>query len=154
MALTINTLRNLGITNIHGRRLSLDQNELVVGTNGDRIPHDDATSDTTGTNISGYGWTNVDTSTDDTWLLSNPIPGAFKYIYTGTTSTGIRTIKRKDNTFAIRSSANSTATTIIAQGGGILLTLFGLTSALYAIVGRPTGFSSACSTEMAINGTT
>lgn len=154
MALTINTLRNLGITNVHGRRLSLDISDRLVGTNGVRIPHDDATSDTTGTNIAGDGWTNFDTSTNDTWLISNPIPGAFKYLYTGTTSTGIRTIKRKDNTFAIRSSADSTGTTIVAQGGGLLLTLFGLTSALYAVVSRPTGFSSACSTEMAINGTT
>ena len=154
MALSIETLRNESITNLYGRRMGLDVNGQVVGTVGSRIPTSDATSDTTGTNIAGYGWTNVDTTTDDTWLLDNPKPGAFKYLYTGSTSTGIRTIMRKDNTFAIRSSANSTGTTIVAQGGGLLLTLFGITSAIYAVVSRPTGFSSACSTEMAINGTT
>ena len=154
MALNIETLRNASITNLYGRRLGLDAGGRIVGTNGLRIPHGDATSDTTGTNIPGDGWTNVDTSTDDTWLLANPIPGAFKYIYTGTTSTGIRTIKRADNSFAIRTSGASTNTTIIAQGGGLLLTLFGVSSALYAVVSRPTGFSSACSTEMAINATT
>jgi len=154
MAYSIETLRNEIVTSLHGRRLGLDSAGRLIGHQGLRIPEVDATSDTTGTNIAGYGWTNVDTTTDDTWLLDAPVKGAFKYIYTGSTSTGIRTIKRADNSFAIRTSANSTGTTIVAQGGGLLLTLFGLTSALYAVVSRPTGFSSACSTEMAINGTT
>ena len=154
MALSIETLRNASVTNLYGRRLGLDINGQIVGTVGSRIPTSDATSASTATTIAGYGWTNVDTTTDDTWLMDNPKPGAFKYLYTGSTSTGIRTIMRKDNTFAIRTSANSTGTTIVAQAGGLLLTLFGITSAIYAVVGRPTGFSSACSTEMAINGTT
>jgi hypothetical protein len=154
MALSIETLRNAGLTSIHGRRLMLDTNGLIVGTIGSRIPTVDATSDTTGTAITGYGWTNVDSTTDDTWLLAPPIPGAFKYIYTGSTSTGIRTIIRQSAAFHIDSSGGSTGTTIIAQGGALLLTLFGKSSTAYAIVSRPTGFSSACSTEMAINGTT
>lgn len=154
MAVNIETLRNEIITTVYGRRLGLDVAGRLVGHQGERIPVTDATSDTTGTNITGYGWTNVDTTTDDTWLLDNPIPGARKVIYTGSTSTGIRTIKRKDNTFALRTSAASTLTTIVAQGGGLALELFGISSAIYAIIGRPTGFSSACSTEMALNGTT
>lgn len=154
MALNIETLRNLAITPIYGRRLGLDVAGRLIGHEGLRIPTKDATSDTTGTTIDGYGWSNVDTTTDDTWLLAAPVPGAFKYIWTGSTSTGIRTIKRADATFAIQTSASSTNTTIVAQGGGLLLTLFGLSSALYGVVSRPTGFSSACSTEMALNGTT
>lgn len=154
MAFSLETLRNEIVTSVYGRRLGLDSVGRLIGHEGMRIPEVDATSDTTGTAITGYGWTNVDTTTDDTWTLSAPVKGAFKYIYTGSTSTGIRTIKRADNSFAIRSSADSTGTTIVAQGGGLLLTLFGLTSAIYAVVSRPTGFSSACSTEMAINGTT
>ena len=154
MAFAIETLRNEIVTSVYGRRLGLDSGGRVIGHEGLRIPHKDATSDTTGTTIEGHGWTNVDTSTDDTWLLAAPVKGAFKYIYTGSTSTGIRTIKRLDNTFAIRTSGNSTGTTIVAQGGGLWLQLFGVSSAIYAIVNRPTGFSSACSTEMALNGTT
>lgn len=161
MTLSIETIRNGILTSMYGRRFGLKLavstdtgSEIMCGPNGFQEPITDATSDTTGTNIKGYGFTTVDTSTDDTWLLDNPIPGVYKTLYTGTTSTGIRTIKRKDNTFAIRSSANSTGTTIIAQGGGLTLKLFGISSAIYAIVARPTGFSSACSTEMAINGTT
>jgi len=154
MAYSIEQLRNLIQTSIFGRRLGLDSNNQLIGTAGQREPVTAATSDTTGTNITGYGWTSVDTSTDDTWLLSAPVPGAYKTLYTGSTSTGIRTIKRADATFAIQSSANSTGTTIVAQGGGLALVLFGYSTALYAVVSRPTGFSSACSTEMAINGTT
>jgi hypothetical protein len=159
------TLRNTIRTSIHGTRLGLTQGssanmEYIVGPDGFKSPHgavyevQAATSDTTGTNITAYGITSVDTTTDDTWLLDPPIVGVTKTIYTGSTSTGIRTIKRADNTFAIQSSANSTITTIIAQGGGLILQLVGVTSALYGITARPTGFSSACSTEMAINGTT
>jgi hypothetical protein len=154
MAYSINELRNLIQTSIFGRRLGLDKNDQLIGHTGLREPVTAATSDTTGTTISGYGWTSVDTSTDDTWLLAAPVPGAYKYLYTGSTSTGIRTIKRADATFAIQSSGNSTGTTIVAQGGGLTLQLFGISTALYAVVSRPTGFTSACSTEMAINGTT
>lgn len=161
MALSLTTVRNQIVTSLFGRRVGLKSlvsgdasSEGLVGFASNQFPITDATSDTTGTNITGYGITTVDTSTDDTWLLDNPIAGVEKIIYTGSTSTGIRTIKRKDNTFAIQSSANSTGTTIVAQGGGLTLRLLGISSALYAIVSRPTGFSSACSTEMAINGTT
>lgn len=161
MAQSLTTLQNSITTSLYGRRLGLKRlvssdadSPALAGVIGIQETVTDATSDTTGTNIKGYGWTNVDTTTDDTWLLDNPITGVMKTIYTGSTSTGIRTIKRKDNTFAIRTSANSTGTTIVAQGGGLTLQLYGISSAVYAIVGRPTGFSSACSTEMAINGTT
>lgn len=162
MAYSLETIRNSIKTSIYGRRFGLIQavatdvnSEHVGGHNGSIVPVTDATSDTTGTNITGYGVTTVDTSTDDTWLLSAPVRGAFKHIFTGpTTSTGIRTIKRADATFAINSSASSTGTTIVAQAGNLMLTLFGLTSTAYVVVGRPTGMSSACSTEMAINGTT
>lgn len=148
MAFSIETLRNESVTNIYGRRLGLDSGGRLIGHEGLRIPEVDATSDTTGTNITGHGWTNVDTTTDDTWLLAAPVKGAFKHIYTGSTSTGIRTIIRADATFAIRTSASSTGTTILAQGGGLLLSLFGLTSAIYAVM------TKAPSTELSINGTT
>lgn len=155
MAQSLTTLRNSIQVSLFGRRLGLkklvasdDASEALVGVEGIQATVTDATSDTTGTNIKGFGWTNVDTTTDDTWLLDNPIQGVHKFIFTGSTSTGIRTIKRKDNTFAIRTSGNSTGTTIAAQGGGLMLHLFGLSSALYGIVAKPG------STELAINGTT
>lgn len=163
--MSLETLRNKIRTSIWGRRLGLAAGsssgmEYLVGPHGIQSPHGSvyevqaATSDTTATNITAYGLTTVDTSTDDGWLLDPPIIGVTKTLYTGSTSTGIRTIKRMDSSFAIQSSGNSTGTTIVAQAGGLTLQLIGVSSALYAIVSRPTGFSSACSTEMAINGTT
>ena len=161
MAISLETIRNGALTSIHGRRLGLKRivatdlnSEALVGPATQQFPVTDATSDTTGTVIPGYGVTNVDTTTNDGWLLANPIPGVVKTIVTGSTSTGIRTITRQDNTFAIQTSAASTLTTIVAQAGGLVLELLGVTSALYVVKSRPTGFSSACSTEMELNGTT
>jgi len=152
------------LTSVHGRRLGLSssgyltsQGDLTLGVDmihGAITSPSAATTATTATAITGYGLTTVDTSTDTTWLLSAPIPGVRKILYTGSTSTGIRTIKRANATFAIRSSASSTLTTIVAQGGGLFLELMGVSTSIYGIINRPTGFSSACSTEMAINGTT
>jgi len=135
-------------TSLYGRRFGL-QALSSAQTGAQRIPVDflvganfgglrqevqAATSDTTGTNIRGWGITTVDTTTDDTWLLDNPIAGVEKLLYTGSTSTGIRTIIRKDSTFAIRSSANSTNIGLIAQGGGIMIGLMGISSAIYALM--------------------
>lgn len=155
MAYSITTIQNSIETSIYGRRLGLKRlvssdanSQALVGVAAEQLPIADATSDTTGTNITGYGITSVDTTTDDGWLLDNPIPGVRKVIYTGSTSTGIRTVKRKDNTFAIRSSASSTLTTILAQGGGLTLELIGISSALYGVI------KTGASTELSLNGTT
>lgn len=153
------TLRNTIRTSIHGRRIGLTAGssanmEYIVGPDGFQSPHgavyevQAATSDTTDTNITAYGLTTVDTSTDDTWLLDPPITGVTKILYTGSTSTGIRTIKRMDSSFAIRTTASSTITTIAAQGGGMSLVLIGISSAIYGLI------STAASTELALNGTT
>ncbi len=149
-------------TNLYGRRFGLQALssgqtgaargpvDFLVGGKLGGVRHEvqAATSDTTGTNITGWGVTTVDTTTNDGWLLDNPIAGVEKVIHTGSTSTGIRTIKRKDSTFAIQTSANSSSVTIAAQGGGLTLTLIGISSALYGIKSRP------ASTELDINVTT
>lgn len=155
MALSLTTIKNSIVTTLYGRRLGLkkvvaadESSEFLAGVGGLQVPITDATSDTTGTNITGYGVTTVDTSTDDTWLLDNPIAGVEKTLYFGSTSTGIRTVMRKDNTFAIRTTAASTLTTIVVQGGGQSIKLIGISSAIYGIVHKPS------STEHAFNGTT
>ena len=161
MAYTLEQVRDGIKTSVHGRRLGLKQlvstdlnSEAIVGPAAQQFPLVDATSDTTGTVITGYGHTNVDTSTNDTWLLAAPIPGVRKSFYTGSTSTGIRTVIREAATFTIQTSGNSTAVGFIAQAGGLFLELIGITSTLYGVVSRPTGFSSACSTELALTATT
>ena len=140
-------LQALSSAQTGARRIPVD---FLVGDNMGGVRHElqAATSDTTGTNITGWGITVVDTSTNDTWLLDNPIAGVKKILYTGSTSTGIRTIMRKDATFAIRTSAASTLTTIVAQAGGKIIELLGISSAIYAL-GATGG-----STEWALNGTT
>jgi hypothetical protein len=125
----------------------LDENDLLVGQ-GPRVPVTDATSDTTAVTIPGYGFTSVDSTTDDTWLLGPPVKGAAKTLYSGSTSTGIRTIIRNSADFAIRTSASSSQTTIAWQAGGQTVQLFGVSSDIYALVSRP------ASTEFAMNGTT
>ena len=157
MPLSLDAIRNQIRTSIHGRRLGLDDNQQLVGVKGSRIPVNAATSDTTATTITGDGFWTVDTTTNDSWYLGPPVVGGFVYLNTGSTSTGIRTIitgqsNSSSTSWAIQSSGNSTGTTITAQGGGITLTLFGVTSALYAIVNRGPGglASSAVSTELAI----
>ena len=152
MALSLDAIRNQIRTSIYGRRLGLDDNQQLVGTKGMRIPVNAATSDTTGTTITGDGFWTVDTTTNDSWLLGQPVVGGTLYLHTGSTSTGIRTITTVSTAWTIVSSGNSTGTIITAQGGGITLTLFGLTSAQYAIINRGPGglASSAVSTELAI----
>lgn len=161
MAYTIDTIRKSIVTSLFGRRFGIvrpvigdTDSEHLGGIQGVNLSITDATSDTTGTPISCYGVTVVDTSTDDGWTLNPPRAGILKTIFTGSTSTGIRTIKRADATFAINTSASSTNTTIVAQAGGLILQLLGISSTAYVVVSRPTGMSSACSTEMAFNGTT
>lgn len=155
MALSLTTIRNQIVTSLFGRRMGLTRqvtadvdSEHILGVQGLKYPYTDATSDTTGTDIKGYGITVVDTTTDDTWLMDAPIPGVYKTLYFGSTSTGIRTIKRDDGTWAIRTTASSTGTTIVVQAGGQSIVLLGLSTALYGVVSKP------ASTEHAFNGTT
>lgn len=155
MALSLTTIRNGILTSLFGRRIGLkslvasDANsEGLVGFAGSQFPITDATSDTTGTNITGYGITTVDTTTNDTWLLDAPIQGVEKTLYFGSTSTGIRTVMRGAATFTIRTTAESTNTTIVVQAGGQTIRLLGITSTLYGILSKP------ASTEHAFNGTT
>lgn len=152
MAFTLEQIRNQIRTSIYGRRLGLDDNQQLVGVKGTRIPVNAATTATTAITITGDGFWTVDTTTNTGWLLGQPVVGGFLYLNTGATSTGIRTITTVSTNWTIVSSANSTGTIITAQGGGITLTLFGITSAQYAIVNRGPGglASSAVSTELAI----
>lgn len=155
MAISLTTIRNNILTSLFGRRLGLKPlvpsdpaSEHLLGMAGEQLPVTDATSDTTGTNITAYGITTVNTTTNDTWLLDPPLAGVLKRIVFITTSTGVRTIMRKDATFAIESTGSSTGTTIAAQSGGMSLVLQGVSATAYVIVSKPG------TTELAINGTT
>jgi hypothetical protein len=154
---SLDTVRSKMITSIHGKRLGLDPNDVLLGPVEFMRPIVACTSDTTGTIMFGAGVYSVDTTTDDGWRLGQPIPGATVEIFTATTSTGTRTITMgtatTTGTWAMMSSAAITYATIVIKGGGQYLKLIGLTTDLYGIVTRGTGgiASSAVSTEMVIS---
>ena len=131
MAFTIDQLRRKVLTSIHGRRIGLDIDGFVVGPKGGRVPVTDATSDTTGTNLPNHGIISVVTTTNDTWTLTDPVPGCEVKLGTGSSSTGTHTISFAAATCV---STNGIASSAIAmQGGGAYVGLVGLSTAAWQI---------------------
>jgi hypothetical protein len=89
---TLDGLRRKIKTSIHGRRLGLDDTGHLAGAKGMRLPITSVTSDTTGTEIPNYGLASVVTTTDDSWVLEDPVEGCQVTLATGSTSTGVHTI--------------------------------------------------------------
>lgn len=126
MAITLEALRSLSLTNIRGRRLGLDHNDFMVGPKDLRKAVSNATSDTTGTTLVNYGFHTVTTTTNDTWKLNSPTPGVEVKLMTGSSSTGTHTITPTDAT--IVSSNGVAGSSIAMQGAGAYLSLIGLTT--------------------------
>ena len=121
-------------TSIHGRRLGFDRNEFMVGPKGTRQPITAATSDTTGTNLPNYGVCSVITTTNDTWVLTDPVVGGEVIILTGSTSTGVHTITCDNATML--SSVSSTGPGVTLTGAGAGFHLVGLSTALWGVTSR------------------
>ena len=122
------------ITSLHGRRIGLDsQGALVVNQNraGTKLQ---GTSDSTGTNLHNNGFVSVVTTTDDTWRLNNPHKGACVTLFTGSSSTGIHSINLLDS--VCYSTIGIAGSTVVLTGAGASVTLYGLTTAIWQIVGR------------------
>lgn len=135
MAQTLETIRGLARTTIHGRRLGIGHDEFLVGVKDIRKVVTEATSDTTGTNLPNHGLVSVVTTTDDGWTLTDPEIGVSVRIATGTTSTGVHTITGAAAT--IVSSEQSTMGVIsIVGGGGMSVELMGLTTAKWLVTAR------------------
>lgn len=100
MAYTLNQLRAVRKTSVHGRRLGLDANDFIVGPIGMRLPIDDvsglgsaavASGAATGTSVPYYGITRVVSSAGSTantgfayTLQAPPGPGVRKdFFYYG-----------------------------------------------------------------------
>lgn len=131
MAFSLESLRNQIRTSLWGRRMGLDHNQFLVGPYGLRVEVTDATSDTTGTQISNNGLTSVVTTTADTWTLADPQPGCLKVIHVNSSSTAaIATI----TAINIMCTAGSSKTSIAMTGAGAI-TLAGLSTAKWAAVG-------------------
>lgn len=134
MAISIDTIRNLIVTSIHGRRLGLDVNNFLAGPKDLRKAVTNATSATTATAILNYGVHTVATTTDDGWTLTDPLPGVEVTIGTATTSTGTHAIVPAAATII---STNGTAgSSISMQGVGAFIKLMGISTSQWLVTSR------------------
>jgi hypothetical protein len=144
MAFSIGQLANLIRTSIHGRRLGLDPNDFMVGNRGMRVPIQDATSATTATQLQNHGFVSVVTTTDDAWVLADPVPGCQVTLFCGSSSTGTHAITPAS---AVIVSSNGVAGSSISMGGaGASITLLGVSTAQWAVqnvLGASTGTTGA-----------
>jgi hypothetical protein len=128
---TLNTLRGEIQTSLHGRRIGIDANELII-SKGNRHGITAATSDTTGTALPNTGYVTIDSTTGDSYVLTDPVPGCSVTIACISTG-GIQTITPANAT--IQSSASSTGPDVQLTGRGSI-TLMGASTALYVPTSR------------------
>lgn len=135
MAQSLNTIRNDKIrTSVHGRRLGIGHDEELVGVTGIRKVVTDATSATTGTELPNHGLVSVVTTTNDTWVLSDPYPGCEVTLVTGSTSTGTHTV---DVSPAVIYSTNGIeGDQVLLSAAGAFCKLAGLTTAAWVLTSR------------------
>lgn len=134
MAYSLNTIRSRILTSVHGRRLGIDQDEFLAGTKGVRPVLTDATSDTTGTEIPNNGVVSVVTTTNDSWVLEDPLPGVSVTLFAGSSSTGVHTV---DASPAVIYSTNGLeGDQVLLKGAGGYATLTGVTTAIWALTAR------------------
>lgn len=132
MAFTLENIRARINTSLHGRRFGLTNTDYAAGMKDSLRPVTNATSDTTGTAIPGYGFHTVETTTNDTWTLSDPEhAGVEVSLATLTTSTGVRTISPAAATIV---SSNGVAGSAIALNGlGDRITLVGISTSQWMV---------------------
>lgn len=142
MAQSLETLRGKSITNIHGRRLGLDQDETIVGAKAVKQAIVDLTSATTATAVPAYGTAvcrmsgSATTAVNGAFLLSNPIPGVAVNIVRANTSQGATAgstavaFQRPSTAFYIQSSIKSTGVAVLLADGQAV-TLLGISTDAY-----------------------
>ena len=123
---TLNTLRGEIQTSIHGRRLGIDKNEFLI-TKGARHGITAATSDTTGTALPNAGYVTIDSTSGDTYTLTDPVAGCSVTI--ASISTGGAIIVNPVAA-SIRSSIGDEGDTITLTGRGSI-TLLGESTAMW-----------------------
>lgn len=129
------------LTSIHGRKIGLDhQGALVVNQNrtGTKLQ---GTSDSTATTLHNNGYVSVVTTTNDTWTLGNPFKGAKVTLFTGSSSTGVHSINLGGS--VAYSTIGIAGSTVVLTGAGASVTLYGLTTAIWQVVGSAGSSDSA-----------
>lgn len=140
MAFSLQDLRSKILTSIRGHRLGFDKDDFLVGVKGTRVPVTNGTSDTTATALLNHGFQTVVSTTNDTWTLTDPVPGMATRIAVGSSSTGLHSVVPAAAT--IISSNGSAGSSIILSGPGAYIELTGVTTAQWivsAIRGTTTG---------------
>jgi hypothetical protein len=129
------------LDSIKGRKFGLDeQGALLVRQNrtGTRLQ---GTSDSTGTKLHNNGYVSVVTSTDDTWQLGEAQKGNCVTLFTGSSSTGTHSINLVNS--VCYSTVGIAGSTVVLVGAGAYVTLYGLSSSVWALVGRSGSSASA-----------
>ena len=156
MAISLNSLHSLGLTNIYGRRLTLDPNDYLLGPKDLRLQVQELTSATTNQTLAAYGDTVINvtsavTTGTNTFIIPNPTPGlSVRYFQgvNGTTSTQGSTailLERGSTAFTITASEGTTLVGVLLPfGTGVELR--GITTALYQVSGR-TGLMTVTGTS-------
>jgi hypothetical protein len=134
MAQSLDQARSKIKTSIHGRRLGLDNDEMLVGVKAIRHVVTNGTSDTTGTALPNHGLVSVVTTTDDSWILTDPIPGVPVRLVSGSTSTGVHTVTCA--AAVIHSTNGIEGASVLLKGAGAHAELTGLTTAAWSLTSR------------------
>ncbi len=134
MAQSLADIRAKNITSIHGRRLGMDVDEFLGGQKDIKKVVTNATSDTTGTNLPNHGIASVVTTTDDSWTLTDPVPGVSVLLVTNSTSTGVHTVTCAAAT--INSTNGVEGAGVLLKSAGAFAMLTGLTTAKWALTAR------------------
>ena len=134
MAQSINTIRAGIQTSVHGRRLGLDNDDLLSGPKGIRSVVTAATSATTGTNLPNHGYVTLTSSSALTYTINDPVAGQEVTITLVSSAIPSITITPVAATFI--SSGSSTGASVVLQGGGTSVTLYGASTSLYGNKGQ------------------
>ena len=142
---SVEGLRSQIITSIYGRRLGLDNNGSLVGITGYRLPVTgfDSTGATTGfnttgeTTLSAYGCSIIGStaSGSQAYTIQAPIPGVRKYIVNPTTATVTIATTAAGAYVVLSTNGAVTGTTISLARGGTNVTLLGITTYAWAMIG-------------------
>jgi hypothetical protein len=149
MALSLESLRNLGLTTIFGRRLALDASDFLVGPKGMREQVEDLT--TTPTTVANHGLSRV-TATGSSQgavqhFLPAPVVGGTKRLSITTTSTGSHQFLSTANGASVLAASDGTTKSLVNLiGPGGAVTLFGVTTAAWQVIATVGGVSYTTST--------
>lgn len=131
--MSLEDLKKNIVTSVHGRKLGIDFNEYLI-SKGTRRAVTAATSDTTGTALPNYGIVTVETSTNDTWTLTDPVPGVEVHLTSISTSTGVRTITCAAATIA--STNGIEGASVLLSNRGAYCSLVGLSTSLWGVTSK------------------